>query len=45
MSAIPSDLTQKPKTRGKPPITQISQMTEAKEFGCDHCKEFVRNKK
>src|SRR5271165_1965778 len=36
------DLAQKPKIRGKP---QITQMTEAKEFGCDHRKEFVRNKK
>jgi hypothetical protein len=35
--------TQKPKLsqEDKP---QILQMTEAKEFGCDHRKEFVRNK-
>jgi hypothetical protein len=36
--------TQKPKIRDKPQITQISQMAEAKEFGCGHRKEFVRNK-
>jgi hypothetical protein len=34
----------KPKIRGRPQITQISQMTEAEEFGCDHREEFVRNK-
>jgi len=32
------DSTQKPKIRGKPQIAQVSQMIEAKGFGCDHRK-------